>query len=66
MHDAYVAGRCDAITARRSLLIGLRGNEDGKRRGDVLLPDDLGGNPVRAASRAALAPLLLKTVEDKP
>ncbi len=53
MHDAYVAGRCDAITARISLLIGLRANEDGARRGDVILPDNLGDNPVRVATPAA-------------
>jgi len=50
MHDAYVAGRCDAITARVSLLIGLRANEDGARRNDVILPDNLGDNPIRAAT----------------
>jgi general L-amino acid transport system substrate-binding protein len=53
MHDAYVAGRCDAITARVSLLIGLRANEDGARRNDVILPDNLGDNPVRAATPAS-------------
>jgi general L-amino acid transport system substrate-binding protein len=52
MHDAYVAGRCDAITARISLLRGLRGNEDGIRRNDRILPDRLGDNPIRAASPA--------------
>lgn len=52
MHDAYVAGRCDAITARKSLLIGLRANEDGVRRQDFILPDNLGDNPVRAATPA--------------
>jgi general L-amino acid transport system substrate-binding protein len=52
MHDAYVAGRCDAITARISLLRGLRANEDGARRNDVLLPDNLGDNPVRVATQA--------------
>jgi general L-amino acid transport system substrate-binding protein len=54
MHDAYVAGRCDAITARRTLLIGLRANEDGARRDDVILPDNLGNNPIRVASPASL------------
>jgi general L-amino acid transport system substrate-binding protein len=53
MHDAYVAGRCDAITARKTLLIGLRANEDGMRKNDVLLPDNLGNNPVRVATPAA-------------
>jgi general L-amino acid transport system substrate-binding protein len=52
MHDAYVAGRCDAITARISLLRGLRANEDGARRNDFLLPDNLGDNPVRVATPA--------------
>ncbi len=52
MHDAYVAGRCDAITARRSLLVGLRANETGVRRHDVILPDDLGDNPIRVATPA--------------
>jgi general L-amino acid transport system substrate-binding protein len=55
MHDAYVAGRCDAITARISLLRGLRANEDGTRRNDVLLPDNLGDNPVRVATPAGAA-----------
>jgi general L-amino acid transport system substrate-binding protein len=50
MHDAYVAGRCDAITARISLLSGLRANEDGERKDDRILPDNLGDNPVRAAT----------------
>jgi general L-amino acid transport system substrate-binding protein len=50
MHDAYVAGRCDAITARISLLRGLRENEDGDRKNDRILPDNLGDNPVRAAT----------------
>jgi len=54
LHDAYVAGRCDAITARRSLLIGLRANEDGARRQDRILPADLGANPIRLATPAAL------------
>lgn len=54
MHDAYVAGRCDAITARKSLLIGLRANEDGARQDDVILPDDLGDNPIRVATPAGL------------
>jgi general L-amino acid transport system substrate-binding protein len=53
LHDAYVAGRCDAITARRSLLVGLRGNEDGVRQDDIILPDNLGDNPVRAATPAS-------------
>lgn len=53
MHDAYVAGRCDAITARRSLLIGLRANEDGARKDDVILPDNLGDNPIRVATPAS-------------
>lgn len=53
MHDAYVAGRCDAITARISLLRGLRGNEDGMRKNDRILPDNLGDNPVRAATPAS-------------
>lgn len=53
MHDAYVAGRCDAITARRSLLVGLRANEDGARKDDVILPDNLGDNPVRVATPAS-------------
>jgi general L-amino acid transport system substrate-binding protein len=66
MHDAYEAGRCDAITARRSLLIGLRGNAEGARQDDMLLPDDLGDNPVRVASRAGLAALVAETVEEKP
>lgn len=52
MHDAYVAGRCDAITARRSLLAGLRANETGARRHDVILPNDLGDNPIRVATPA--------------
>lgn len=50
MRDAYVAGRCDAITARISLLRGLRANEDGDRKDDRILPDSLGDNPVRAAT----------------
>jgi general L-amino acid transport system substrate-binding protein len=50
MHDAYVAGRCDAITARKSLLIGLRANED---RADIILPDNLGDNPIRLATPAS-------------
>jgi general L-amino acid transport system substrate-binding protein len=54
LHDAYVAGRCDAITARRSLLIGLRANEDGVRQHDRILPADLGANPIRLATPAAL------------
>ncbi|OYV32306.1 MAG: hypothetical protein B7Z80_27315 [Rhodospirillales bacterium 20-64-7] len=54
MHDAYVAGRCDAITARRSLLVGLRANEDGARRHDRILAADLGDNPIRLATPAAL------------
>ena len=54
MHDAYEAGRCDAITARRSLLVGLRANADGTRRNDVILPDDLGDNPISAATPAGL------------
>lgn len=53
MRDAYVAGRCDAITARVSLLIGLRANADGVRRQDLILPDNLGDNPVRLATPAA-------------
>jgi general L-amino acid transport system substrate-binding protein len=53
MHDAYVAGRCDAITARRSLLVGLRANEDGVRKNDFILPDNLGDNPVRVATPAS-------------
>jgi general L-amino acid transport system substrate-binding protein len=57
MHDAYVAGRCDAITARISLLRGLRANEDGARRDDVILPDNLGDNPVRVATPSGMAPL---------
>ncbi len=52
MHDAYVAGRCDAITARKSLLMGLRANEDGARKNDFILTDNLGDNPVRAATPA--------------
>jgi general L-amino acid transport system substrate-binding protein len=52
MHDAYVAGRCDAITARISLLRGLRANEDGDRKNDRILPDNLGNNPIRAAMPA--------------
>ncbi len=52
MHDAYVAGRCDAITGRISLLRGLRANEVGARRNDFLLPDNLGDNPVRVATPA--------------
>lgn len=52
MRDAYTAGRCDAITARKSLLTGLRANEDGARRDDVILPDNLGNNPFRAATPA--------------
>ncbi|MDE8349091.1 MAG: transporter substrate-binding domain-containing protein [Acidocella sp.] len=52
MHDAYVAHRCDAITARKSLLIGLRANEDGARKNDIILPDNLGDNPVRGATPA--------------
>jgi len=52
MHDAYVAGRCEAITARISLLEGLRANEDGARQHDILLPDNLGDNPIRAATPA--------------
>ncbi|MDE8347451.1 MAG: hypothetical protein POH28_14955 [Acidocella sp.] len=55
MHDAYVAGRCDAITARRSLLVGLRANEMGARRHDVILPYDLGDNPIRVATPAGHA-----------
>ncbi len=54
LHDAYVAGRCDAITARRSLLIGLRANEDGARQHDRILAADLGANPIRLATPAAL------------
>jgi general L-amino acid transport system substrate-binding protein len=53
MHDAYVAGRCDAITARRSLLLGLRANEDGARKNDLILPENLGNNPVRVATPAS-------------
>ncbi len=52
MHDAYVAGRCEAITARVSLLEGLRANEDGARQHDILLPDNLGDNPIRIATPA--------------
>jgi general L-amino acid transport system substrate-binding protein len=52
MHDAYEAGRCDAITARRSLLIGLRANAEGARQNDILLPDNLGNNPVVIATPA--------------
>ena len=66
MHDAYVAGRCDAITARRSLLIGLRGNEMGARAADVILPDVLASHPVNVASRPALAGLVRKTLGDEP
>jgi general L-amino acid transport system substrate-binding protein len=54
LHDAYVAGRCDALTARRSLLIGLRANEDGARQSDRILPANLGSNPIRLATPAAL------------
>jgi hypothetical protein len=54
LHDAYVAGRCDAITARRSLLMGLRANEEGARRQDRILAADLGSNPIRLATPAAL------------
>jgi general L-amino acid transport system substrate-binding protein len=50
MHDAYVAGRCDAITARKTLLVGLRANEVGARKNDFLLPDNLGNNPIRVAT----------------
>jgi general L-amino acid transport system substrate-binding protein len=53
MHDAYVAGRCDAITARKTLLTGLRANEDGVRKNDFLLPDNLGDNPIRVATPAS-------------
>jgi general L-amino acid transport system substrate-binding protein len=59
MHDAYVAGRCDAITARISLLRGLRANEDGARANDHILPDDLGDNPVRVATPAGQPGLAL-------
>ena len=52
MHDAYVAGRCGAITARRSLLAGLRANEAGARQHDRILPADLGDSPVRIATPA--------------
>ncbi len=52
MHDAYEAGRCDAITARQSLLIGVRANAYGARRNDVILPDRLGDNPISAATPA--------------
>jgi general L-amino acid transport system substrate-binding protein len=67
MHDAYIAGRCDAITARKSLLIGLRANEDGARRDDILLPDNLGDNPIRVATPAgqpAWAATVAKTIEE--
>lgn len=50
MHDAYAAGRCDAITARISLLRGLRANASGDRQADRILPDNLGDNPIRAAA----------------
>ena len=68
MHDAYVAGRCDAITARKSLLIGLRANEEGPRREDRILPDNLGDNPIRAATPAnqpAWTALIANIIEDK-
>ncbi|GLR67996.1 hypothetical protein GCM10010909_26770 [Acidocella aquatica] len=64
MHDAYVAGRCDAITARKSLLIGLRANEG---RNDVILPDNLGDNPIRAATPAGIsgwAALVAHTIKE--
>ncbi len=54
MRDAYLARRCDAITARISLLSGLRANADGDGQGDVILPDNLGDNPLRAATPAGL------------
>jgi general L-amino acid transport system substrate-binding protein len=68
MHDAYVAGRCDAITARKSLLIGLRANEDGPRREDRILPDNLGDNPIRAATptnQPAWTALVANIIEDR-
>ncbi len=67
LHDAYVAGRCDAITARKSILIGLRANEDGDRQGDIILPDNLGDNPIRAAIPAGQprwAAIVDKIIED--
>jgi general L-amino acid transport system substrate-binding protein len=65
MHDAYVAGRCDAITARISLLRGLRANED---RDDKILPDNLGDNPIRAAvpaGQGSWGAIVTKTLEQK-
>jgi general L-amino acid transport system substrate-binding protein len=67
MRDAYTAGRCDAITARKSLLIGLRANEDGARRDDIILPDNLGDNPFRVATPAGQpgwTALVAQTIEE--
>jgi ABC-type amino acid transport substrate-binding protein len=50
MHDAYRDGRCDAITARKSVLRGLRASMG---RDDRILPDNLGGHFIRAAALAA-------------
>lgn len=46
MHDAYLAGRCEAIVSPVSLLVGLRGNADGGHQADRILPDHLGANPI--------------------
>lgn len=52
MHDAYRDGRCDAITARKSVLQGLRASEG---RDDVILPDNLGNHFIHTATPAAIA-----------
>jgi general L-amino acid transport system substrate-binding protein len=49
MHDAYVAGRCEGISAQHSLLVGLR---DNARRDDVILPWNVADNPVRVMTPA--------------
>jgi general L-amino acid transport system substrate-binding protein len=69
MHDAYEAGRCDAITARKSLLVGLRANEADGPGHDFILPDDLGDNPIRAvtpAGQADWAKIVDTTIEENP
>ncbi len=50
MHDAYRDGRCDAITARRSVLTALRASVG---RDDLILPDNLGNHFIHAAALAA-------------
>ena len=50
MHDAYRDGRCDAITARRSVLTALRASVG---RDDLILPDNLGNHFIHATALAA-------------